>query len=200
LFVADEEQLKSLLSAVVLALCVGAGFLLFKIFASDGASDIIGLESSESSKAFQTAIGVAFISLAVGAGANLIARQPEIAAVGYLTIIVGIVALLLFANQVWLGSIIQETTNSDRWAWYTLIGTVALGIASTLLAGHDDGDEDSVKLVRGMTVFALFGLLVAVIREVSVSGERVDPTLLGSLSVFFVLGCLVLPLLSRITR
>ena len=196
---ADDRQLRSLLGAVVLALCVGAAFLLFKIFTSDP-SDVISLESSESSKAFLTAIVVAFISLAVGAGANLIARQPGIALVGYLTIVVGTVAFLLFANQIWLGDVIEDTTNWDRWAWYTTIGTIALGIASTLLAGHEDSDDDSVKLVRGMTVFALFGLFVAVIREVSVSGEQVNPTLLGSLSVFFVLGCLILPLLGRITR
>lgn len=101
--------------------------------------------------------------------------------------------------MIWLGNFFEDTTTVDRWAWYTLIGTIALGIASSLLAGHDDGDADSVKLVRGLTVFALFALFVTVIDEVRVSGQHVDTYLLGSLSVLFVLGSLVLPLLSQIT-
>jgi hypothetical protein len=193
--VAEDEQLKSALRIVIALLCLGAAILLVKIFTADG------FDNPDGAKAFETAIALAFISLAVGAGIHLIGRQPGMAAVGYLTILVGIVALLLTANLIWReGNFLEEVTTSERWAWYTLIGTIALGILSTLLAGHDDFDADSVKLVRGMTVFALFGLFVAVIVEVSVSGQRVNHNLLGSLSVFYVLGSLVLPLLSRITR
>jgi hypothetical protein len=50
-----------------------------------------------------------------------------------------------------------------------------------------------------MTVFALFGLFVAIIEEIRVRGQDVDPYLLGALSVFFVLGVLVLPLLRIVT-
>ena len=82
-----------------------------------------------------------------------------------------------------------------RWTWYMLIAALASGIASLLLSGHDGGDANSVKLVRGMTVFALFALFVAIIEEIRVRGQTVDPYLLGALSVFFVLGVLVLPLL-----
>ncbi|HEV2727887.1 MAG TPA: hypothetical protein VGV34_06305, partial [Solirubrobacterales bacterium] len=135
------------------------------------------------------------------AGANLIARQPGIAFIGYLTLLVGLGALLATANLIWQDEIFfGEVTATDRWSWYMLIGTAALGVVSTLLAGHDDSDLDSVKLVRGMTVFALFALFVAVIAEVAVSGEQVNPRLLGSLSVFYVLGSLLLPLLNRVAR
>jgi hypothetical protein len=184
---AEGENLRSLARIAILLLCLGAAVVLVMIFTSS---------PPEYGKALQSAVFVAFVSLPIGAGINLVARQPGIAAFGYLTILVGLVALLLSADMVWLqGLSIEGSTNLERWVVYTLIGALATGIASMLLAGHEDSDADSIKLVRGMTVLALFGLLVAVIEEIRVSGDRVDPYLLGALSVFFVLGMLVLPLL-----
>jgi hypothetical protein len=153
-------------------------------------------DNPEHGKAFETAIFVSFLALPVGAGAQLIARQPGMALFGYLTILVAVVALLLSADLIWrVGLSIEGVTTLERWVWYTLLGTLASGIASMLLAGHGDADADIVKLVRGMTIFALFGLFVAVIAEIRVPGRAVDPYLLGALSVFFVLGMLILPLL-----
>ena len=191
---AEGGNLRSLLRIAILLLCIGAGVLLVTIFTSSR------LDNPEHAKALETAVVVAFVSLPVGAGANLIVRQPGIAPFGYLTILVAVVALLLSADLIWLGGIsVEEVTTLDRWTWYTLIGALASGIASMLFAGHDDRDADSVKLVRGMTVMALFGLFVAIIAEIRVPGQRVDPYLLGGLSVFFVLGMLVLPLLRILT-
>ena len=152
-------------------------------------------------KALESAVFLSFISLPVAAGANLIARQPGIAPFGYLTILVGAVALLLSADLIWLQGLSIEGlgTTLERWTWYMLIATLASGVASMLLAGHDGGDANSVRLVRGMTVFVLFGLFVAIIEEIRVHGQDVDPYLLGALSVFFVLGVLVLPLLRIVT-
>ena len=154
-------------------------------------------DNPEHVKAFETAIFVSFLALPVGAGAHLIARQPGMALFGYLTILVAVVALLLSADLIWRVGLSIEggVTTLERWVWYTLLGTLASGIASMLLAGHEDADADIVKLVRGMTIFALFGLFVAVVAEIRVRGQRVDPYLLGALSVFFVLGMLILPLL-----
>jgi hypothetical protein len=45
-----------------------------------------------------------------------------------------------------------------RAAWYTLIGAFALGSTSASLAGHDDTDPDSVKLVRIGVTAVLYGL------------------------------------------
>jgi hypothetical protein len=192
--VAGDEQLNSWLRIVVALLCVGAAILLVEILTSDR------LDPGDSSKAFGTAVVVAFVGLAIGVGANLVARQPGIALIGYLTIVVGVVALVLGSYLIWHQSnLIFEVGALERWTWYMLIGSFGLGVVSLLLGGHDDSDADSVKLVRGMTVFVLFGLMVCVINEVRIPGSRVDPYLLGSLSVFFVLGCLLLPLLSRIT-
>jgi hypothetical protein len=192
---AEGENLRSLARIAILLLCLGAAVVLVMIFTSSR------LDNPEYGKALESAVFVAFLSLPIGAGANLIARQPGIAAFGYLTILAGVVALLLSADLIWVQGLSIEgvTTNLERWVWYTLIGTLASGVASALLAGHDDGDAVSVKLVRGMTVFGLFGLFVAVIEEIRVRGDRVDPYLLGALSVFFVLGMLVLPLLRIVT-
>lgn len=189
-----DENSKSPLWVLVALLCVGAAVLLVQIFTADGFDD------GESMKAFMSAIVLAFVSLSIGAGSNLASRQPGIALFGYMTIMVGGLALLLSANLIWSDEgLMGEVTTLDKWAFYTLIATIALGVASTVITGHDDGDADSVKLVRGMTVFALFALCVTAIDEVRVSGQQVDSDLLGGLSVFFLLGMLLLPLLRTLT-
>jgi len=188
----DDE--KTLLGIVIALLCVGAAVLLIQILTAER------FDNEEAIKAFATAIAVAFVSLGMGSGIRLISSQPGLAIVGYATIAVGAAALVLTANLIWWGNFFDDLGTADRWVLYMLIGTLASGLASMLLAGHDDHDADSVKLVRGMTVFALFGLFVAVISEVSASGENVDLQVLGSFSVFYVLGSLTLPLLTRLTR
>lgn len=187
-------SLRSLARFAVLLLCAGAAVVLVMIFSSSR------FDNPEYGKALESAVFVGFLGLPFGAGANLVVRQPGIAAFGYLTMLVVVVALLLSAGLIWVeGLTIEGVTTLERWVWYTLIGALASGVASMLLAGHDGGDAVSVKLVRGMTVFALFALFVAIIEEIRVRGDRVDPYLLGALSVFFVLGILVLPLLRIIT-
>jgi len=184
-------NLRSLARIAIVLLSVGAAAALVAILTADRFDD------PTSGKALASAVFVGFLSLPVGAGAHLVARQPGVASFGYLTILCGIVALLLSADLIWIRglSIESSVTTLDRWTWYFLIGSLATGIASMLLSGHDDGDANSVKLVRGMTFFALFGVFVAVIDEIRVHGQTVDPYLFGALSVFFVLGILVLPLL-----
>lgn len=190
---AGDDNYDGLLRIVIAVLCIAAGIVLLQILTAER------IDSEESMKAFLTAIVVAFLSLGVGAGARLVDRQPGIAPLGYLTILIGIVALLLAVDLIWRNeNPLEGFSTLAKWVSYTVIGTLALGLASTLLAGHEDDDTDVVKLVRGMTVFALFGLAVAVLFEISVSGQRVDPYVLGSFSVFYVLGSLVLPLLARL--
>ncbi len=188
-------NLRSLARIAIALLCAGAAAALVTILTADRFDD------PTTGKALASAVFVAFLSLPVGAGANLVARQPGLAPFGYLTILVGVVALLLSADLIWIRGLSIESgvTTLERWTWYLLIGSLTMGIASMLLSGHDDGDANSVKLVRGMTFFALFALFVAVIDEIRVRGQTVDPYLLGALSVFFVLGILVLPLLRILT-
>jgi len=184
-------NLRSLARIAILLLCIGAGVALVTILTADR------FDGSTQGKALASAVFVAFLSLPIGAGANLVARQPGLAPFGYLTVLVGIVALLLSADLIWIRGLSIESgdTTLMRWTWYMLVATLASGIASMLLSGHDERDANVVKLVRGMTVFALFALFVAIIEEIRVRGQTVDPYLLGALSVFFVLGVLVLPLL-----
>jgi hypothetical protein len=192
---AERGNLRSLARIAIVLLCIGTAVLLVAILRSDR------FDNEAYGKALESAVFLSFISLPVAAGANLIARQPGIAPFGYLTILVGAAALLLSADLIWLQGISVEGlgTTLERWTWYMLLATLASGVASMLLAGHDGDDANIVKLVRGMTVFVLFGLFVAIIEEIRVRGQDVNPYLLGALSVFFVLGVLVLPLLRIVT-
>jgi hypothetical protein len=171
-------------------LCAAAAVLIVVILSS-------GRYDDESGKAFATAVAIAFVSLTIAPGANLIVRQPGIAPVGYLTILAGIVALAATANLIWNHSILASS-DTARTAWYTLIGAFALGNTSTLLAGHDDGDPDSVKLVRVGTVVMLWALAITVIAEIHTPGQDVDPRQIGITAVLYALGAATLPLLTRV--
>jgi hypothetical protein len=144
-----------------------------------------------------TAVLLAFLSLSAAAGANLIERPPGIAAVGYLTLAVVAVAFVITTYLIWHDFFIESTATA-HWAWYSLIGAFALGNTSALLAGYDDADADSVKLVRLGTVLALWALVITVIAEIRASGPDVDPRQLGVTAVVYGLGVLVLPLLRRL--
>jgi peptidoglycan/LPS O-acetylase OafA/YrhL len=185
-----SDDLGSLLRICIALLCIGAMALIWVILSGERLDE-------ESGKALATAVVLAFLSLAGAAGANLIERQPGIAAVGHLTLAVVLVAFAITAYLIWHESFIESTTTA-HWAWYSLIGAFALGNTSALLAGHDDADPDSVKLVRLGTVAALWALVVAVVAEIHASGRDVDPRLLGVTAVVYGLGVLVLPLLRRV--
>ena len=187
---AGENDLGSLLRICIVLLCVGAAALIWVIVSGERLDE-------ESGKALATAIVLAFLSLAGAAGTNLIERQPGVAAVGYLTLAVVAAAFAITSYLIWHDSYIESTTTA-HWAWYSLIGAFALGNTSALLAGHDDADADSVKLVRLGTVAALWALVVTVIAEIRASGHDVDPRQLGVTAVVYGLGVLVLPLLRRV--
>jgi hypothetical protein len=187
--VAGEIDLGSLLRICIALLCVGAAILIWVIVSGERFDE-------ESGKALATAVLLAFLSLATAAGANLIERQPRIAAIGYLTLAVALGALAITTYLIWK-EWIGESGTTAHWSWYLLIGTFALGNTSALLAGHDDADADSVKLVRLGTVAALWALVVTGIAEIRVPGQDVDPRQIGVTAVVYALGVLVLPLLRQ---
>jgi hypothetical protein len=172
-------------------LCAAAAVLIVVILTS-------GRYDSESGKAFATAVAIAFVSLTIAPGVSLVARQPGIAPVGYLTILAGIVALAATVNLIW-GDSVLSSSDAAKTAWHTLIAAFALGNTSSLLAGHDDDDADVLKLVRIGTVVALWGLAITVIAEIHTSGQNVDPRQIGITAVLYGLGAAVLPLLTRVS-
>ena len=173
-------------------LCAAAAVLIVVILTASDYRD-------ESGKAIGFAIAIAFVSLTASAGSNLIDRQPGIAPIGYLTILVGVAFLIASANLIWNDSVLSNGGAAQA-VEYTLIGAFALGATSALLAGHKDTDPDSVKLVRAGTVMALWALAITGIADIQASGDRTDPRQVGITAVLFGLGALVLPLLSRVER
>jgi len=176
----------------IAALCVGAAILIVVILTSDRPDD-------ESGKAFATAVAIAFTSLTAAAGFNLVERQPGIAVFGYLTLLASLVALLTTANLIW-GDSVLSSSDAAKAAWYSLIAAFAFGNASALLAGHDDDDPDSVKLVRLGTVVALWALAISVVAEIESPGPDLNPHQIGITAVLYGLGALVLPLLRLAER
>jgi len=93
---AEGGNLRSIARIAIVLLCIGAAVLLVAILRADR------FDNEAYGKALESAVFLSFICLPVAAGANLIARQPGIAPFGYLTILVGAVALLLSADLIWL--------------------------------------------------------------------------------------------------
>lgn len=187
---AGDENLGSLLRICIALLCVGAAVLIGVILTSDPLDE-------ESGKALASAVVLAFLFLVAAAGANLVERQPGIATIGYLTIAVAAAAFAITTYLVWK-DFFMSSSGTAHWAWYALIGAFALGNTSALLAGHDDADADSVKLVRLGTVVVLWALVITVIAEIRVSGHDVNPQQMGVTAVLYGLGVLLLPLLRRV--
>jgi hypothetical protein len=171
-------------------LCAAAAVLIVMILTSSR-------YDSESGKAFATAVAIAFVSLTITPGINLIARQPGIAHIGYLTVLAGFVALAATANLIW-GHSPLSSPDAARTTGYTLIAAFTLGNTSALLAGYDDDDSDSVKLVRLGTVVALWALAITAIAEIHGHGQAVDPRQIGITAVLYALGAAVMPLLRRV--
>ena len=173
---------------LAIAVLCGAALVLIVVIASGSEIDDTG------GRAIGTAAGVAFFSLTGVAGTNLAARRPRLLPIGYLTIAVSGLALLIFVFSLWAGEL-----GDDNWrpAVYTGILAFALGHTSVLLAGADDGEPEAVRAVRMATLGAL-GLLVALVFvEIAEPGRDVGVQPIAVVAVLYLLGVLLIPLLQR---
>jgi hypothetical protein len=187
--VMEDESVKALLRVAIALLCVGAVAFVFAIVSSEPTDVING-------RVIETTILLVVAVLIAAAGANLVARQPRMAFVGFLTIAAAVVSFALIAKLIWNDSLLSAA-GGTQWTQYSLIAAIALGNMSALLSGYDDSDADSVKIVRLATVLALWALVITVIAEIRAGGPDVDPRQLAVTAVVYGLGVIVLPLLRR---
>lgn len=177
---------ETIVRALIGVLCGAALLLILLIIGGSGIDDTTG-------RAIGVAAAVAFFSLTGLAGSNLAQRRPQFLAVGYVTMAVSAVALLLWV--VWL----LGDPGGDAWrpGAYAGILAFALGHTSALLAAAREQDSDAIELVRGGTILALAVLVALAFVEIAESGPDVNRQAMAIVAVLYVLGVVLLPLLRR---
>jgi hypothetical protein len=181
--VGSTNDLSGVIKFSIGLLCVAAFVLILIILSGSQLDDTSG-------RAIGTAIGLALLSLTAVAGSHLRLRQPQLALLGLATVAISILAFLVLTAAIW---------SDDNWkpAGICLVLAFACGHSSVLLAGIDDQDNDTVRLVRGGTIVALWLFALLLIGELSESGDNVSVQAVGVLAVLYGLGTILLPLLRR---
>jgi hypothetical protein len=170
----------------VAALCVGAAVLIVLILGSPS-DDLSG-------KSIGAAVLFAPFSLCALAGLLLVERQPQLAVFGMATIGLAVATYFVVLDAFWSGG---GFTGRNVSVETLAIGTIAAGQASMLLSFKHDEDSPMVNgaLFGSIAALALVAALAVV--EISDSGSDLGPKPFGVLSVLYLLGVLLAPLLRR---
>lgn len=179
------DDLQGAIKISIGVLCIAAFVLILVILSGNRLDDTSG-------KAIGTAVALAFLSLTAIAGSHLRLRQPQLALLGVATVGISMLAFLVVTMAIW-------SEGNWKFAGICLVLAFAGGHSSVLLAGIDDRDDDTVRLVRGGTIVALWLFALLVVGELLESGDNVSPQGIGVLAVLYALGTLLLPLLRRAT-
>jgi hypothetical protein len=178
-------QAASVARIAVATLCLGAAVLVVLILG--GSSDDL------SGKAILAAVMLAPFSLCALAGFFLIERQPQLALFGVATIGLAVAAYFVVLDALWSGGF-----SGQHVAVETLtILTIAAGQVSVLLSLRRDDDSRTVNGALFGSIAALVLLVVLAVIEISDSGADIGPKPFGILSVLYLLGALLAPLLRQ---
>lgn len=177
-------QAPALARMATAVLSIGAIILIISIL---GVSE----DDALNGKALWAVVSFVPFSLTALAGFRLIERRPELALLGLLTILLAVAAYFVALEVIWSNGIFERQVSRET----LLILVLAVGQASMLLSF---GRDDDSPLVRGAllgTLSALGLLSVLAIVEISDPGQDVDSRLLAILSVLYLFGILLQPLL-----
>jgi hypothetical protein len=180
------DQTTALARIAVAVLGLAAVVLIFSILGdSEGAS--------LNSKVLSAVISFVPFSLIALAGFRLIERKPQLILLGLLTIILSAAAYFVLLDAFWSNGF--EGRHVARGT--LLIIVLAAGQASMLLSFGRDDDSPLVNgvLLGTLSVLGLLSLLAVV--EISDPGQDVDSKLFAILSVLYLLGILLRPLLRQ---
>lgn len=146
------------------------GALTAKLIYATGALTVFGL------------VGLAGVSLSV--------RRPELAWLGYLTVVAGLAAFALIGRKIWNGDGFFDT----GWEVPSSATLVALGLGQvSLLLGwvRQSGPIRWIALAASAAIAALATLGVV---ATAIDDFEVSPRVLGVLAIVYLLGIALLPL------
>jgi lysylphosphatidylglycerol synthetase-like protein (DUF2156 family) len=179
------------LVGIVIAIA-GAIWGVIEVTGSSHGFDGISIEE----KLFLTMIAAAIFAFVIGSGARLVERQEMLKPIGYLTILLALVAFEEAARRSFRYDL-EGAHRVDEVLW---IAAIAAGQVSLLLSWPEYDDRGPAMATAGLASLAVIALGVAYAVEISKSGPNVSATLLGVLIVLYLLGLVLVPLVSLATR
>jgi hypothetical protein len=133
-------------------------------------------------------VAVIILGFAAAAGVRLAERESWAGLFGALTVLITTSTFFLLAIEIWSKHLLQQATRTFVMVAISLL----LGAISLLLDGERDGDQDPVRLARGVASLAL--VAVGVLIVLGACGVDVSPRL-GGIAALFVVPALSLPAL-----
>lgn len=141
-------------------------------------------------KLIYATVALTVFSLVGLAGVSLSVRRPELAWLGYLTVVAGLVAFALIGRKIWNGDGFFDT----GWEVPSSATLVALGLGQvSLLLGwvRQSGPIRWIALAASAAIAALATLGVV---ATAIDDFEVSPRVLGVLAIVYLLGIALLPL------
>ena len=168
------------------ALCASTAILVLLIVSGSGWGGLNG-------KVFEAVVLFAIFSLCSLAGFLLIERQPHLASLGLATIVLSAAAYFVVLDAFWSNGLSGRHVSVET----LVVLTLAVAQASMLLSFRRDEDSPAIDGVLFCSLGVLALLTVLVIAEISSPGPDISRKLLAALSVIYLLGVLLPPLLRR---
>lgn len=160
-----------------------------------GSSDTYG-SYTVLSKLLPTVVAAVLFSLVIGSGVRLAERQKSLAPVGFLTVLLGLIAFAAAVRQsFWHG--LSGDPNLAESLW---IAAIASGQISLLLSWPRRGDRGPAMATAVLGSLATTALAVATVVEIANQGSDVSRELVGILMVAYLLGLVLVPLVDLATR
>lgn len=180
------ERDRSLLQILVALLCVGAFVLAVLVMAS-------GRTGLTATRVLGTAIGLAVFSLAGATGVELARRRPDVALLGYLTVLAAVAAFAALLDMIWSYHVFEG--GNPRLLGYTLLLALGGSQCSLLLSHARPDDGQAIRLLRAAALLAIGALVVMGIAEIAEQGEQVGVKPMALVALVYLLGTVLIPLL-----
>jgi hypothetical protein len=175
----------ALARVAIWVLSIGAAILILMILGSD-TDDLSG-------KAIEAVVLFALFGLCSMAGFLLIERQPQLVLLGVLAIAFSVIAYLVVLDTLWSHDPFDRHVSVET----LVIITLVIGQVSMLLSFRREDDSPLISSVLLGSLVALALLCVLVIVEISSPGTDIGPKTFAIVSVLYLLGALLPPLLRR---
>ncbi|HEV7401216.1 MAG TPA: hypothetical protein VGN84_13260 [Solirubrobacterales bacterium] len=177
---------RRLLVAPIAILCGCALVAIVLILSGSGIDET-------SARVLGTAVALAIASLMVSANLLLVRRRPPLALLGFVGVLLAVVALLFCIGTIW--DLSDDSTGLARAFGVSAVLAIASAHASLLLANARQGEADLVGLVRAGALGSMAVLAILLCAEIVTRGHEVSWKAIGVFAVLYVLGTLLLPLL-----
>ncbi|HEX6205783.1 MAG TPA: hypothetical protein VFZ29_08255 [Solirubrobacterales bacterium] len=141
-------------------------------------------------KLIYATVALTVFSLVGLAGVSLSVRRPELAWLGYLTVVAGLVAFALIGRKIWNGDGFFDT----GWEVPSSAALIALGLGQVSLLLGWMRQSGPIRLIALAASAAIATLATLGVLATAIDDFEVSPRVLGVLAIVYLLGIALLPL------